>query len=143
MLPDDHFTALVEAICANDRRYRPGAYEFMNEAVAYTVEKLHRNQLSRSERHVSAEELIHGVAEYASEQFGVLAWEVLSDWGLTSGPAVGDVVYNMFEKGLLRAGKEDSREDFNRIGTLKKLLDSSSGRKDRQPPDIPKVPFIA
>ncbi len=47
---------------------------------------------------------------------------MLEDWGLVSGSAVGDVVFNMIHEGLLTAGENDSREDFNRFPCLKRLL---------------------
>ena len=102
-MPDENFIEIVEKILERDVRYRQGAYEFMNEAVAYTVRKLQRETLSRKERHVSGEELIQGVAEYAVQQFGPLAWDVLEDWGLVSGSSIGDVVFNMIDNGLLTA----------------------------------------
>ena len=113
-MPDENFIEIVEKILERDVRYRQGAYEFMNEAVAYTVRKLQRETLSRKERHVSGEELIQGVAEY--------------------------VVFNMIDNGLLTASENDSREDFNRVPNLKKLLVATekTGRKkeDSAPPII-------
>ena len=134
-MPDENFIEIVEKIVERDIRYRQGAYEFMNEAVAYTVRKLQREALSRKERHVSGEELISGVVEYAGRQFGPLAWDVLEDWGLVSGSSIGDVVFNMIDNGLLTASENDSREDFNRVPNLKKLLVAAggSGRKKKSP----------
>lgn len=121
-MPDENFTEIVDKIMQNDIRYRAGAYEFVNEAVSYTIRRLQREKKSKRERHVSGEELIRGLAEFAEEQFGPLAWNVLEDWGLVSGSAVGDVVFNMIHEGLLTAGENDSREDFNRFPNLKRLL---------------------
>ena len=121
-MPDENFTEIVDKIIRNDIRYRAGAYEFVNEAVSYTIRRLQREKKSKRERHVSGEELIRGLAEFAEEQFGPLAWNVLEDWGLVSGSAVGDVVFNMIHEGLLTAGENDSREDFNRFPCLKRLL---------------------
>ena len=139
-MADENFMQLVEKIVQRDLRYRPGAYEFVSDAVTYTIRTLQRENLSREKRHVSGGELIRGVVRYAESQFGPLAWEVLSDWGITTGPAIGDVVFNMIEVGLLTAGKKDSREDFNEIKSLKPLFrkdDSSrSSRKRRRPPVI-------
>ena len=138
-MPDENFIEIVERIVEHDVRYRPGAYEFMNEAVAYTVRRLQRETLSRKERHVSGGELIQGVAEYAVQQFGPLDWEVLKDWGLVSGTSIGDVVFNMIDNGLLTASENDSREDFNRVPDLKELListEKNGRRKKSSPPPI-------
>ena len=91
-MPDENFTEIVDKIIRNDIRYRAGAYEFVNEAVSYTIRRLQREKKSKR------------------------------DWGLVSGSAVGDVVFNMIHEGLLTAGENDSREDFNRFPCLKRLL---------------------
>ena len=133
-MPDENFIEIVDKIIQDDVRYRAGAYEFVNGAVSFTIRKLQRESKSKRERHVSGEELIHGVAEFAVQEFGPLAWSVLEDWGLVSGAAVGDVVFNMIRNGLLTASENDSREDFNRIPDLKKLLPGSgrsAGKKRR------------
>ena len=135
-MPDENFIEIVDKIIQDDVRYRAGAYEFVNGAVSFTIRKLQRESKSKRERHVSGEELIHGVAEFAVQEFGPLAWSVLEDWGLVSGAAVGDVVFNMIRNGLLTAS-----EDFNRIPDLKKLLPGSgrsAGKKRRRndPPVI-------
>ena len=92
-MADENFMQMVEKIVQRDIRYRPGAYEFVSEAVSYTIKTLQRENLSREKRHVSGRELIRGIVRYAESQFGPLAWEVLQDWGITTGSAVGDVVY--------------------------------------------------
>ena len=139
-MADENFMQLVGKIVERDLRYRPGAYEFVSDAVSYTIRSLQREKLSREKRHVSGGELIRGVVRYAETQFGPLAWEVLSDWGITTGPAIGDVVFNMIEVGLLTAGKQDSKEDFNEIISLKPLFRNNepprSSKKRRQPPVI-------
>ncbi len=121
-MPDENFIEIVDKIVRDDVRYRPAVYEFVNEAVAFTVHKHQRDSKSKRERHVSGRELIYGVAEYAAQEFGPLAWNVLEDWGLVCGSAVGDVVFNMIRNGLLTAGENDSREDFNCIPSLKRIL---------------------
>lgn len=139
-MADENFMQIVEKIVQRDLRYRPGAYEFVSEAVSYTIRSLSRENLSREERHVSGGELIRGIVRYAELQFGPLAWEVLRDWGITTGPAIGDVVFNMIEVGLLTAGSRDSREDFNEIDSLESFFrsepDPDSPGKHIHPPVI-------
>lgn len=139
-MADENFMEMVGKIVQRDVRYRPDAYEFVSDAVSYTIRSLQRENLSRENRHVSGSELIRGIVRYAENQFGPLAWEVLRDWGITTGSAVGDVVYNMIEVGLLTAGKNDAREDFNEIDSLEPLFKNkgSSGppEKHRRPPVI-------
>ncbi len=97
-------------IVAEDKRYSPESYAFVSEAVAYTVKRLKREKSSN--RHVTAAELIEGICDFAAEQFGPLAYNVLYDWGLRNGEAVGNVVYNMINTELLKASEDDTLEAF-------------------------------
>ena len=121
-MPDENFVEIVEKILRNDLRYPAAAYEFINDSVRFTIRKLQRDTRSRRERHVCGAELIQGVADYAVQEFGPLAWNVLEEWGLVCGSAIGDVVFNMIRSGLLTASENDSREDFNCVPDLRKIL---------------------
>ena len=107
-MPDENFIEIVDKIIQDDVRYRAGAYEFVNGAVSFTIRKLQRESKSKRERHVSGEELIHGVAEFAVQEFGPLAWSVLEDWGLVSGAAVGDVHVSAGVDGRVVGGSADA-----------------------------------
>jgi uncharacterized repeat protein (TIGR04138 family) len=125
-MKDERFMEAVDRICRDDRRYAPDSYEFISDAVTYTVKKLDRNKKPRGERHVNGKELVAGVAEYAVEQFGPLAKNVLSDWGLTSSLSIGNVVFNLIGANLLYASEEDRLEDFDGADALlQELLNAS------------------
>lgn len=109
---DEKFSQTVKQIMGHDNRYRADAYEFVNAAVTYTARKLERDRKPRGSRHVSGQELVEGTMDYAVIQFGFLAPEVLEQWGVQQGEDVGNIVYNMIGAGLLSAGPEDSRKDF-------------------------------
>lgn len=135
----------VDKICRNDKRYAPDAYEFVSDAVTYTVKKLDRSKRPRKERHVNGRELVRGAAEYAIEQFGPLAKHVLTDWGLTSGAAIGNVVYSLIGESLLSASDDDRLDDFNNTDSiLEEALNTpfamSGGSKAA--PAKPKPPII-
>ena len=121
-MADDKFTTAVERIRQVDGRYRKEAYAFMNDAVAYTVKKQHAADPGKRDRHVSGKELIYGTVELATREFGVLAPYVLYDWGITSGPAIGDIIFHLIREGVMSASKDDSREDFNVVGALSPLF---------------------
>lgn len=87
--------------------YTEESYQFVSEAVTYTIGKL------EAHRHVSARELLEGVREYAFSQYGVVAPQVLSRFGLRTARNVGEVVYLLISVKLLSASPEDSPEDFN------------------------------
>ena len=121
-MPDDKFTTAVERIRRVDGRYRKEAYAFMNDAVAYTVRKWRNADPNRRNRHVSGGELIYGTVELAIEEFGVLAPYVLNDWGISSGPAIGNIIFHLIREGVMTASENDSQDDFNVVGPLTPLF---------------------
>ncbi len=137
---DEKFTQAVDRIVREDSRYHPDAYEFINEAVSYTVKKLARTGKPRGARHISGGELVAGTMDLAVEQFGPLAPDVLENWGVHSGMDVGNIVYNMIGVELLSASPEDSRSDFNcnpnLIGELRVRLTSPDVPSPSDPPII-------
>ena len=137
---DEKFTQAVDRIVREDSRYHPDAYEFINEAVSYTVKKLARTGKPRGARHISGGELVAGTMDLAVEQFGPLAPDVLENWGVHSEMDVGNIVYNMIGVELLSASPEDSRSDFNcnpnLIGELRVRLTSPDVPSPSDPPII-------
>lgn len=112
-MENPHLDAIIAKIVEKDPRYGEGAYSFVEKAVSYTVKKLNKEGNPKGMRHVSGQELLEGVSLYAVEQYGPLAPEVLDDWGVRSGPDVGNIVYNMIHMKLLSASSEDSQSDFD------------------------------
>lgn len=91
-----------------DRSGRPlTAFLWVLRALEHTRAKLSR------EGHVSAQELLDGQRDLALREFGPMAFEVLSHWGLRSGTDVGEVVFAMVDAGLLGKTEEDNRTDFD------------------------------
>ena len=121
-MSDDRFTVAVDRIRQVDGRYRKEAYAFMNDAVAYTVKKHSAADSGRKDRHVTGGELIYGTVELAVQEFGVLAPYVLYDWGISDGSAIGDIIFHLIREGVLSKSKDDSREDFNVVGSLTSLF---------------------
>ncbi len=107
----DYFRKILE-ICQRDRRYRPQAYHFIFEALDFTIEKLGRQQKAGLERHISGQELLDGIREYAKQQFGLLARVVFEFWGLTGTADFGEIVFNLVEHDLLSRRDTDSKDDF-------------------------------
>lgn len=137
-MKDKNFRQGIREIIEKDSRYPAPAYEFISDAVNYTAKKLMRH--NQQDRHISGEELLQGICEYAIDQYGPMAEEVLKDWGISSGPSVGNVVYNMIDRKLLRASDDDSIEDFNVefdfSEELRKPFETSSTRRKKTNPPI-------
>ena len=107
-----NFDEAVELILARDSRFAREAYTFVREALDFTqkliVKENHRTQI----RHVSGQELLDGIRQFALNQFGPMTVTVLEEWGVRHCRDFGDIVFNMVETGLLANTEHDSREDF-------------------------------
>ena len=101
----------LEQILAKDTRFHRDAYIFLREALDHTqkaILKENRGEL----RHVTGQELLGGIRDYALQQFGPMAITVLEEWGITRCEDFGEIVFNMVETGLLAKTEQDSRDDF-------------------------------
>ena len=99
---DDLLAPILEA----DKRYTAEAYLFVREGLDHTVRRLEKP------RHVSGQELLEGIREYALQEFGPVAKRVLSEWGIRECLDFGHIVFNLVNHGLLGKTAEDSIEDF-------------------------------
>lgn len=90
-----------------DIKYHAEAYEFVRETVNFAIKR------AGETRHVSALELLESCRIYAIEQYGFLADSVLKNWGISNGDDVGNIVFELIEKGKLSASPGDKREDFS------------------------------
>ena len=107
-------TAIRQQIIARDPRYELAAYFFIYEALAYTQKALGRDgpDLTPAQRHVSGQELLNGIREYAAHLFGPLAPTVFRSWRVRRTEDFGEIVFNLVERGLLGKTDKDAREDF-------------------------------
>jgi len=117
--PPKKYTGNLEAdirkrVLARDRRYEISAYMFIYESLAYTQRRLGRDgaALGAAERHVTGQELLQGIREYAGKIFGPLAPTVFRSWGVTRTEDFGELVFNLVESDLLGKTETDRREDF-------------------------------
>ncbi len=107
----DHYAGVIRKIAEKDGRYPIDAYFFVQEAVSYTIDTLNKSS-KRKSFHVSGQELLEGIRQFAVEQFGPMAYTVFSEWRVTSTDDFGRIVFILVDHGLLSARQEDSMEDF-------------------------------
>jgi uncharacterized repeat protein (TIGR04138 family) len=105
------FEEKVEVIRAKDPRYAAEAYSFLREALDHTQKTIAKDSRGRL-RHVTGQELLGGIREFALAQFGPMAMMVLEDWGIHHCRDFGELVFNMVESDLLAKTDRDSRGDF-------------------------------
>ncbi len=99
----------IRRLLQRETRYKPDAYEFVNEAVNYAATLENSNE----KKHVAALELLGSVRDFAFRQYGPFAAEVMKSWGLNSASDIGNVVFLLIDEKVLFASEKDSPEDFN------------------------------
>jgi len=117
MPQDAKFWEAVKQIRAQDGRFKPDAYAFVMQSLDHTLRGL------AEPRHVTAEELLHGLCDNAKERFGLLAHTVLTSWGIKTPGDIGRIVYQLVDAGVLSKQESDRYEDFDQAFDLKEILE--------------------
>ena len=106
-----NFDEAVEQIIARDPRFARDAYAFVREALDFT-QKLIGKENKGNVRHITGQELLDGIRQFALQQFGPMVVTVFEEWGVKNCRDFGDIVFNMVEISLLAKTDKDSRDDF-------------------------------
>ncbi len=109
---EDNFDQAVELIRNKDPRFLSDAYAFVREALDHTQKTIGKDNRGCI-RHVTGQELLDGIRDYALREFGPMAVTVFEEWGIHSCQDFGDIVFNMVDIGLLAKTDKDSRADFS------------------------------
>jgi uncharacterized repeat protein (TIGR04138 family) len=110
------FEEALEILTIKDPRYPREAYLFVREALDHTQRVLAKDRQG-SIRHVSGQELLGGIKDYASAQFGPMAMMVLGEWGIHSCQDFGELVFNMVETGGCPLLSNDDITDLESFAT--------------------------
>jgi uncharacterized repeat protein (TIGR04138 family) len=106
------FDEELEKIVAKDSRYPREAYVFVREALDHTQKSATKPAKDEGPRHVSGQELLAGIRDYALQQYGPMTLTVLTEWGIVRCEDFGEIVFNMVDNALLAKTDKDSRDDF-------------------------------
>jgi len=107
-----NFDEALDKILAADARFHRDAYLFMREALDFTQKLVGRENQGKV-RHVTGQELLDGLRQYALQQFGPMSMTVFEEWGIHNCQNFGEIVFNMVEIGLLAKTDKDTRDDFH------------------------------
>lgn len=108
------FDEVIEHVLARDPRYPREAYLFLRDALEHTQKQVARRARGQA-RHVSGQELLHGVREHALQEFGPMTVTVFEEWGIQGGEDFGAMVFNMVDAGLLAKTERDCLDDFRGV----------------------------
>jgi len=107
-----NFDEELDKIVAKDPRFTREAYNFVREALDFTQKLLGKPPKDDVPRHVSGQQLLEGIRDYALQQYGPMSLMVLEEWGIRRCEDFGELVFNMVENSLLAKTEKDSRDDF-------------------------------
>lgn len=120
----ESFLEKIEKVMKENHQYKFEAYSFVMAGLHHTVSKLPKT------RHITGPELLHGIRDYALEQYGALARTVLNYWGIFKTDDFGKIVFALVEVGVLRKQPEDKIEDFANVYDFAEAFDKSYKIKD-------------
>ena len=138
MMQQLNFEDVLNKMVADNPRYHRDAYLFLREALEFTqkaVGKTNRNQV----RHITGQELLNGIREYALAIYGPMSVTVLEEWGVKSCEDFGKMVFLMVDNNLLRKTEQDTVEDFKKGYTFEEAFQQPF-RPTARLPLIPPMP---
>jgi uncharacterized repeat protein (TIGR04138 family) len=106
-----NFEEALEKILTDDTRFQREAYVFVREGLDHTQKRVGKNR-KEDGKHVSGQQLLDGIREYALDQYGPMSHAVLQEWGIHCCENIGEIVFNMVKAGLLKKTDQDSPDDF-------------------------------
>lgn len=94
-----------EDVVAKDSRYDARAYALLADVVHYLS--------GEDGKHVSGEEILDEFKERALDQYGPLAYTVLTEWGVGCTEDIGEMMFNLTESGRIHKDENDTPESFS------------------------------
>ncbi len=105
-----------------DHRYRLDAYRFLlYEGIEYTMRE-YMGMKPGEYRHMNGRQIAEGLKELALREFGCLARDVWSWWGIRTTRDWGEVVWGLINAGLLHKQQDDCIEDFENVYDINEAL---------------------
>ncbi len=111
--PNRDFNEVIRAIRRDDTRYAKGAYYFLRQALDYSIKSFHERGELGETNHLSGQQLLEGIREFALDQYGPMARSVLGHWGVKQCEDFGNIVFNLVDSKVLGKTEQDSPEDFS------------------------------
>jgi uncharacterized repeat protein (TIGR04138 family) len=106
------FAEAIDRVISLDPRYDRDAYLFLRDALDFTVKQRKKMREGTGSGHVTGQQLLEGIRQYALKQFGPMVVTVLSYWGVARCEDFGEMVYNLIGIGVFGKTDADSLEDF-------------------------------
>ena len=132
-----NFEEELEKILAKHSRYHRDAYLFVREALDHTQKMIGKPSKKDEIRHVTGQQLLAGIRDYALLQYGPMAMTLLAEWGVRSCEDFGEMVFNMVECSLLAKTDRDTRDDFKDAYTFEQAFREPFLPTKKMPAPVP------
>ena len=93
--------------------YSPEAFRFLFESLEHALISSGKAELEGTERHITGQELLVGMREYARRIFGPLASQTWKSWGIKGNLDWGKIVFGLVDAGMLNRQESDTLADFD------------------------------
>ena len=115
------FDEVLDSVIKQDPRYHRDAYNFIREALEHTQRAVAKS--SKGEvRHVSGQEILQGIRNFAVTTYGPMATTIFDEWGIKVCEDFGEIVYNLIESKILAKNEGDSKDDFAALYTFEEAF---------------------
>lgn len=111
----NNFHEVVQLIRKEDNRYAPGAYNLIRQGLDFTLNRIRKQEENLQSRHITGQELCHGLKDLLLEQFGPMAFTLLAEWGIHRTEDFGQIVFNLVEFGVFGKTDKDDVADFSNV----------------------------
>lgn len=118
MIPDK-FSSAVDAIVERDARFDRDAYFFVRDALEFTATSQRRSPSRERSgtplppHHVTGQELLEGIRQFALKEYGSMATTVFEHWRISRCEDFGAMVFNLIEAGIFGKNASDTVDDFS------------------------------
>lgn len=109
-MPKRDFADALNSIQSRDPRYGRESYFFLRDALDYTIKI--RKKTKDGASHVTGQQLLDGIRQFALKEFGPMVPTVFAYWGISRCEDFGTMVFNLIEVGIFGKSDQDSLEDF-------------------------------
>lgn len=117
----NQFEHAVTAILEKEKRFQPGAYFLVREALDFTVDRISK-ETNGEKRHVSGKELLQGFRDFVTQEYGPMSATLLADWNITECRHIGEIVFLFIENGVFGKQDSDTLDDFDEIYTFEEAF---------------------
>jgi uncharacterized repeat protein (TIGR04138 family) len=115
----------IEEVVEEVGLYPIEAYEFVQQGLGYTVNKLHGEKTDpEANRHVDGRALCQGLREYALMKWGLMARTVLDRWNVRRTHDFGRIVFALVDGGHMQKTDDDDINDFQNVFDFKTAFEA-------------------